>query len=94
MPGIGATDPADLVAQARAEMGLSRQLYQTCRELPHPRDGGSSGYPVWFRDAQLAKWHAGEATEVSLSSLIDGKSVIPPTAKQARLHARRSWGLT
>ena len=69
MPGIGATDPADLVAQARAEMGLSRQLQQTRRELPHPRDGGSSGYPVWFRDAQLAKWHAGEATEVSLSSL-------------------------
>ena len=41
MPGIGATDPADLVAQARAEMGLSRQLQQTRRELPHPRDGGS-----------------------------------------------------
>ena len=87
MPGIGATDSADLVAQARAETGLSRQLKQTRRELPHPRDGGSSGYPDWFRDEQLAKWYAGEATEV-------WKSVVPPTAKQARLRARRSWGLT
>jgi hypothetical protein len=69
MPGIGFTDSADLVAQARAETGLSCQLQQTRRELPHPRDGGSSGYPVWFRDAQLAKWHAGEATEVSAASL-------------------------
>jgi len=44
MPGIGATDSADLVAQARAEMGLSRQLQQTRHMLPHPREGGSSGY--------------------------------------------------
>ena len=26
MPGLGATDPADLIAQARREAGLSRQL--------------------------------------------------------------------
>jgi hypothetical protein len=26
MPGIGATDPADLEAQARAELGFSRRL--------------------------------------------------------------------
>ncbi len=50
-------------------MGLSRQLQQTRRELPHPREEGFSGYPVWFRDEQLAKWYAGEATEVSLASL-------------------------
>jgi len=46
MTGIGATDSADLVVQARAEAGLSRQLQQTRCELPHPREGGSSGYPV------------------------------------------------
>ena len=69
MPGIGATDSADLVAQVRAEMGLLRQLQQTRRELLHPRDEGSSGYPVWFHDEQLVKWYAGEATEVSLASL-------------------------
>ena len=43
MLGIGATDSADLVAQAWAEMGLSRQLQQTCRKLLHPREGVSSG---------------------------------------------------
>jgi len=69
MPGIGATDSADLVAQVRVEMGLSRQLQQTRCKLPHPWEGGSSGYPAWFRNEQLANWYAGEATEVSLTSL-------------------------
>ena len=53
-------------------MGLLRQLQllqQTCRVLPHPREGGSSRYPVWFREEQLEKWYAGEATDVSLASL-------------------------
>jgi hypothetical protein len=69
MPAIGATDPADLVAQAQAEMGLLLQLQQTCRVLPHPSRGGSSGYPIWVRKEQLEKWYAGEATDVSLASL-------------------------
>jgi hypothetical protein len=69
MPEIGATDPADLVVQARAEMGLSLQLQQTRCVSPHPRKGGSSGYPVWVREEQLEKWYAGEATDVSLASL-------------------------
>ena len=69
MPGIGATESEDLVAQARMEMGLSCQLQQTRCELPHLQEGGSSGYPIWFREEQLAKWYSGEATEVSLSSL-------------------------
>ena len=94
MPGIGATDPADLVAQAGAETGLSRQLQQTRRVMPHPSRGGSSGYPVWFREEQLEKWYAGEATDVSLASLYAGKSVFFHTAKQVPLHARRLWGST
>ena len=69
MPGIGATDSVDLVAQVWVEMGLSRHLQQTHCELPHPWEGGSSGCPVWFCDEQLAKWYAGEATKVYLASL-------------------------
>jgi hypothetical protein len=45
MPALGAVDPADLRAQARAELGLSRELAQPRRVKPHPREGGSSGYP-------------------------------------------------
>jgi hypothetical protein len=45
MPALGAVDPADLRAQARAELGLSRELAQPRRVKPHPRKGGSSGYP-------------------------------------------------
>ena len=45
MPALGAVDPADLRAQARAELGLSRELAQPRRVKPHPSEGGSSGYP-------------------------------------------------
>ena len=68
MPAIGGTDPADLVARARAELGFSRQLEQPRRITPPPRIGGS-GYPVWYREIQLQKFHAGEATEVTLRSI-------------------------
>ena len=69
MPAIGGTDPADLVARARAELGFSRQLEQPRRVAPPPRFGGSSGYPVWYREIQLEKFHAGEAIQVSLRSI-------------------------
>ena len=69
MPGLGATDPADLEAQARAELGFSRQLEQTRRVAPSPRFGGSGGYPVWFREIQLQRFNAGEAIDVSLASI-------------------------
>ena len=46
MPALGAVDPADLRAQARAELGLSREWRSLgpAKEAP-PREGGSSGYP-------------------------------------------------
>ena len=62
MPALGAVDPADLRAQACAELGLSRELAQPRRVKPHPCEGGSSGYPVWSREEQLEKWNAGEET--------------------------------
>jgi hypothetical protein len=65
MPALGAVDPADLRAQARAELGLSRELAQPRRVKPHPCEGGSSGYPVWSREEQLEKWNAGEETAAS-----------------------------
>jgi hypothetical protein len=54
MPALGATDPADLEAKARAELGFSRQLKQPRRVAPHPFLG-STGYPVWYRERQLEK---------------------------------------
>jgi hypothetical protein len=40
MPGAGATDPVDLQAHARAQLGLSRELEQARRVTPHPSLGG------------------------------------------------------
>jgi hypothetical protein len=69
MPALGATDPADLEAPARAELGLSRQLEQPRGVAPHPSLGGSSGCPVWHGEEQLERWDAGEVTDVSELSL-------------------------
>ena len=68
MPAIGATDPADLAARARAELGFSRQLEQPQRVAPFPHFGGG-GYPVWYREQQLERFNAGDAIDVSLSSI-------------------------
>ena len=70
MPALGAVDPADLRAQACAELGLSREWrsLDPAKEAP-PREGGSSGYPVWSREEQLEKWNAGEETAASEASL-------------------------
>ena len=70
MPGgLGATDPADLEAKARAELGFSRRLEQPRRISPYPGFGGSGGYPVWYREQQLQRFNAGEAIDVSRRSI-------------------------
>ena len=66
MPAIGATDPADLAARARAELGFLRLLKQPQRFTPSPRFGGG-GYPVWYRNQQLQRFNAEEGIDVSLS---------------------------
>jgi hypothetical protein len=68
MPDPGATDPADLQVLACAWLGLSQQLVQTCRVMPHPCCSGG-GYDVWFCNEQLAKAQAGEDVDVSTRSL-------------------------
>jgi len=69
MPDIGATDPADLEAKARAELGFSRQHEQPRSVSLPSRFGGSGSYPVWYREQQLKRFHAGKAIEVSLASI-------------------------
>ncbi len=68
---MSAVDPADVRAQACAELGLLRELAQPRRVEPYPRQGGSSGYPVWSREEQLEKWNAGEETVTSQASLYE-----------------------
>ncbi len=65
MPALGATNPADLEARARAELGFFRQLEQPWQVAPHPSLIGSSGYPVWHREEQLERWDAVEVTDIS-----------------------------
>ena len=86
MPGPGATDPADLQAHARANLGLSRQLEQTRREAPHPFHGGR-GYDTWYRREQLDKAAVGADVDVSLSSIRRWRERLEPyraTGNKAR----------
>ena len=69
MPDLGATDPADLEAQARAELGFSRRLKQPQKILPYPGVGGSGSYAVWYREQQLQRFNAREAIDISLASI-------------------------
>jgi hypothetical protein len=46
-----------------------RQLEQHCRVSPPPSNGGSAGYPIWYRREQLRKWNEGEPTDFSQASL-------------------------
>ena len=43
-------DPANIRAHARSARGLERELTQIkTQNPPHPRIGGTRGYPVWQR---------------------------------------------
>ena len=63
MPGLGATDCANLESQARAELGFSRWLVQPQRISWYPGFGGSGGYPVWYCEQQLQRFNAREAID-------------------------------
>ena len=69
MPDLGATDPANIHAQARRELGLTRQVEQTRRVAPHPRGGGSTGYPTWFRLEEIQRHLNHEPTTASAASI-------------------------
>ena len=69
MPGLGATDPANLKAQAHAELGFSRRLKQPRCISPYPGLWGGGGYNVWYHKQQLQRFDAGEAINVSRRSI-------------------------
>ena len=68
MVRLPARDPADLVAQARREAGLSRQLQVVRDARPDPSRGGSGGYEGWFRDDELEREANGQPCRSSRSS--------------------------
>jgi hypothetical protein len=81
MSSMSAVDPANVRAQARAELGLSRELVQPRHIEPHPCQGASSSYPVWSREEQLKIWNPGEETVASQASLYCWSSHIIPHSR-------------
>ncbi len=78
MPGLGATDPANLKAQARAELGFSRGLEQPRRISPYPGLCGGGGYDVWYHEQQLQRFDAGKAIDVSLAFIYRWEDRLEP----------------
>jgi hypothetical protein len=78
MPGLGATDPANLKAQARVELGFSRRLEQPRRISPYPGLCSGGGYDVWYHEQQLHRFDAGEAIDVSLAFINQWKDHLEP----------------
>ena len=85
MPALGTVDPANLRAQARAELGLSRKLVQPWRVEPHPRGGGSSGYPVWNHEEQLVRDVARCATPAVGADRAAPAALTAPSTPTSRL---------
>ena len=52
-------DPADERADSRRRLQLSRELEVYRQAFPHPRVGGARGYPLWFRQLELDRFHNG-----------------------------------
>ncbi len=78
MPGLGATDPANLKAQARAELGFSRRLEQPRCILPYPGLCSGGGYNVWHHEQQLQRFDAGEAIDISLAFIYRWEDRLEP----------------
>ena len=68
MPKERGADPADLIAQSRRELGLSRQLRQDRAVAADPSLGGS-GYPVWYRIKEIDKSQNGEDIDCDARSI-------------------------
>ena len=52
------TDPANARANARACLGLTRELQQNrTKNPPDPAKGGSTGYPLWLRQKALITYN-------------------------------------
>ena len=77
-------DPADEVAKIRADAGLSRLTQQERTERPHPGKGGSRGYDLHVRLAELARKAAG------LPPFMASKSSVSRWSKRAERY--RSTG--
>jgi len=83
-------NPANLVAQARSEAGLPRELQQP-RQLiaAHPSRGGTQGYGVWYCLDQIAKYANGQPIDVCVSSIYNWVKRLTPyrnTGGQERTH--------
>jgi hypothetical protein len=59
----------DQQAKLRHDMGLNKALEVDRTAKPNPANGGSSGYDVWFREQQVAKFNNGQPIDVAVATI-------------------------
>ena len=62
-------NPEDKRAQTRSDLGLTRELHVERTSAPDPARGGSRGYAVHERQAQIEAYRNSEPIQASVSSL-------------------------
>ena len=63
----------------RRNLGFKRLLEQP-RSVPvNPSKGGSTGYPVWYRQQEIDLYSAGQPTTASKNSILHRKERLEPS---------------
>ena len=63
-------------AKSRSNAGMSRQLKAFCtKNNMHPKDGGSHGYPLWFRVKVIEHVFAHGVNDAKVQFKVSKKSI-------------------
>ena len=73
-----AVDEVARAAKRRRRIGIRRELATTRHQRPHPSVGGSTGYCIHWREAQIDDWSRGRPITACLQSIYNWRERFLP----------------